>query len=204
MFGRILDDLFGRITDPQVVKLIPEKSCRQYSAMPLFKVRDVLTVAMADPLDVFAIDDLQTIAKCRIEAIMGRRDEINRAIDVFYEGKGALEEAAKGAAQEAEELEIIREIKEEEGSEEEAEIVDAPIIRLVDTIITQAIKGRASDIHVEPDEKNLRIRYRTKDNVGIILIADSVIDCLGCIADIIQGKVFTTAHINKDAFRTSY
>ena len=156
--------LVAKISDPGVVKLIPEKVCRQYSAVPLLKVGGVLTVAMVDPLDVFALDDLEAISKCRIEPVFGKRSEILKTIDAFYEQKGMLEEIVKGATDEFDEgegnFEIICDGREEENPDEVIGVEDAPIIRLVNTIIAQAIKERASDIHVEPDEKTFRIRYR--------------------------------------------
>jgi len=160
-----LRDIVGKVLDPMVIQILPEKVCRQYVAMPLFKSGDVLTVAMADPLDVFAIDDIQNVARLKIDAVMGKKEEVIKAIDKFYGAKGAIEDIVKGIEQEEkafeEELEIIHEEKAEAGGEEPVqEVVDAPIIRLVNTIITQAIKERVSDIHVEPDEKKLGVRYR--------------------------------------------
>ncbi|MBL7170463.1 MAG: Flp pilus assembly complex ATPase component TadA [Candidatus Omnitrophica bacterium] len=156
-----MKDLAMKIIDPEVIKIIPEKTCRQYLVMPLFKFENVLTVAMADPFDVFVIDDLHSMAKYKIEPVSGKRDEIIKVIDRFYGSKGLLEEMVKGMSKEAEELEIIKEKKEEAVTEEELAGADkAPIIGLVDTMITQAIKERASDIHIEPDEEKLRIRYR--------------------------------------------
>ena len=156
--------LVNKISDPEVVKLIPEKVCRQYLAIPLLKTGGVLTVAMADPLDVFAIDDLESLSKCTIEPVFGKKNEILKTIEILYEQKGMLEEIVKGATDEFDEgeenFEIIRDGSDEEVSEEAIGVEDAPIIRLVNTIIAQAIKERASDIHVEPDEKNFRIRYR--------------------------------------------
>ncbi len=153
-------DLTSKITDSELVNIIPEKTARQYLAVPLSKQRTTLTVAMADPLDVFAIDDLQTITKCKIKPVFAKREEISKAINELYGKKDALKEMVKGVTEEAEELEII---KEKEIPEEDREAVAAqagPIIRLVDTMIKQAIEKRASDIHIEPDEEKLRIRYR--------------------------------------------
>lgn len=160
-----LRDIPGKVADPTVIKILPEKICRQYAVMPLFKSGDVLTIAMVDPLDVFAMDDIQNIIRGKVEAVAGRRDEILKAIEKFYGAKGAIDDIVKGIEKEeqssGQELEIIQAEKVEElPSEEMTEVVDAPIIRLVNTVIFQAIKERVSDIHVEPDEKKLGIRYR--------------------------------------------
>ncbi len=156
----IVKDLFSKINDPEVIKIIPEKTCRQYFVMPLHKTGNVLTIAMADPFDVFILDDLHALTKCKIETVLCKKEDIINTLSIFFEEKENIEEIVKGMTQEAEELEIIRETREEETTKSDVEAVDAPIIRLVNTIITQAIKQRASDIHVEPDEKGLRIRYR--------------------------------------------
>jgi len=154
-------NVVSQVGDPDVFKMIPEKTCRQYLVMPLYKTGKVLTVAMADPFDVFAIDDLSSLTKHKIEAVLGKREDIIGAIDKFYKAGEALEDIVKNIEQEEEEeLEIVKEARDDEASAESPEKVDAPIIRLVNTMITQAIKERASDIHVEPEEKTLRIRYR--------------------------------------------
>ncbi len=156
----VVKDLLNKITDPQIVKIVPEKTCRQNFVLPLYKTANVLTIAMFDPFDVFVLDDLQALTKCKIESVLSKKEDILKTLSIFYEEKENIEEIVKGMTQEAEELEIIRETREEENEKIDAQAVDAPIIRLVNTIITQAIKQRASDIHVEPDEKGLRIRYR--------------------------------------------
>jgi len=152
-------NLFNKITDPTVINFIPEKTCRQYMAMPLFKTGEVLTIAMGDPFDVFAIDDLQSIAKCKVEAVLSKKDEIVNVIDSYYGSKDPLHDIVSGMEKD-EALEIIQDDDSRVVSEEQTEVVDAPIIRLVNTMISQAIKDRASDIHVEPEEKKLGIRYR--------------------------------------------
>jgi len=155
----LLKDLGGKISDPEVIQLIPEKTCRDYCVMPLSRSEGVLSVAMADPFDVFAIDDLEGLTKCKIDTVLCGRDEILKTVELFYEAKEPLEEIVRGMTEEAEELEIIKD-KEEDVTEEVSDLEEAPIIRLVNTIISQAVKERASDIHIEPDDKTLRIRYR--------------------------------------------
>ena len=152
-------DVIGQVGDPEVFKIFSEKVCRQYSIMPLYLRGKVLNVAMADPFDVFAVDDLEAISKCRIDTLLAKKADIVKAIDRFYKAQEALEEIVKGI-EEDDDLEIVKEAKDDEVDAEPFEQVDAPIIRLVNTMITQAIKEKASDIHVEPEENGLRIRYR--------------------------------------------
>lgn len=157
----VVYDIVSRVNDPQVFQLIPEKICRQYWAIPFAKEKNVLQVAMVDPLDVFAIDDLERIARCKIEVAMSKRENISQAIDKFYGSKQPIEEIIRGAAQKAEEMDAIREENAESPSSDNVVVAEeAPIIRLVDTMIQQAVQERASDVHVEPEESKLRIRFR--------------------------------------------
>jgi len=156
-------ELFGKIENPDIISIIPEKICRQHTVIPLQKKNNVLTVAMVDPLDVFVLDDLEKIAECKVQPVLSTRTEILNTLQIFYEEEGGgLEKLVKDMAkEEKDDLEVIDENKGDEPLKEgEVGIVDAPVIRLVNTIISQAIKERASDVHVEPDDKSLRIRYR--------------------------------------------
>ncbi|HLF17548.1 MAG TPA: ATPase, T2SS/T4P/T4SS family [Candidatus Omnitrophota bacterium] len=155
-------ELSSLILDPGVIKLIPENHCRQYMVMPLSKEGDTLQVAMADPFDVFAIDDIEGMAKSKIEVVLCRKEEILRAIDKFYHGKERLHQAVTSMAQEADRIESKRQtkVKKVEPKEQIIETDQAPIIKMVNTMITEAVKARASDIHIEPEEEVLRVRYR--------------------------------------------
>ena len=156
-----IKDIYGQIISPDIIECIPEQSCRQYEVMPLYKKDNILTVATTDPFDVFVIDDLEGIAKCKINMVLSKQQEIIKAIDTYYGEKGSLEEIVKVMEEEEADLKIVDESERMQAVVEgETEIVDAPIIRLVNTMINQAIKDRASDIHIEPDEKKLGIRYR--------------------------------------------
>ncbi len=157
----VIYDIVSRVSDPQVFQLIPEKICRQYWAIPFAKEKNVLQVAMVDPLDVFAIDDLERMTKCKIEVAMSKRENISQAIEKFYGNKQPIEEIIRGAAKKAEEMDAIREENAASPSSDDIVVAEeAPIIRLVDTMIQQAVQERASDIHIEPEENKLRIRFR--------------------------------------------
>jgi len=139
--------------DPSVVNVIPLAMARRYRVIPLFKVEDTLTVAMADPLDVFLIDALRYQTGLKIQQVIATEKDIERAINKYYSVKDSIEEVIKDlkGTEEAEE-------KPQELSSESSE--EASVIKLVNLIISQAIKDRASDIHIEPEAKRLRIRYR--------------------------------------------
>ena len=149
-------DLDTYLIDQKTISLIPEDLARRHQLLPLFKIGGVLTVAMADPLNLFAIDEAKLKAGCEIEAAISSEEKLNRALDQYYGISGSLDDVMKEISGEE-----VRAVPAKAGEikpgEEEKE---APIIRLINLIIIQAIREKASDIHVEPEEKQVRIRYR--------------------------------------------
>ncbi len=141
----------------EVIKLIPEDLCKTYSVIPIERRFNVLKLAMADPLDISAIDEISKIVKLEVEPCITTENEIKRAIEKYFGIRSIMHET----------LEKIKDIEamEEEGLIEETimpveAIEDEPIIKLVNSIISQAIEDNASDIHIEPFEKDMRIRMR--------------------------------------------
>lgn len=148
-------DLAEYIIDPEVIKLVPEATAKKYKAVPLFKISDSLTVAMANPFDIEAIDEVRIKSKTgTIEPVLSTLDMIQKAIDQYYGAQGNIKELAEGLTKEKLE-EKIKSVGGLAGAAEET-----PVIKLVNLIIAQAAKERASDIHIEPEEDKLRIRYR--------------------------------------------
>lgn len=150
-------------TDPEILKLVPRDVARKYQIVPVSKVGNVLTVAMADPLNVFAIDDLRSLTGFDIGTIIASQKEVQEAIDQHY-GEMAheeLEELVKGIN--SEELEIIQAgaREEEVDSTELFKLVEeAPVVKLTNKVLENGIRIRSSDILIEPMEKNVRVRYR--------------------------------------------
>lgn len=157
--------------DPSAVNLVPQHFAQRYNVIPVRKIGDrKLLVAMADPTNIVAIDDLRLVTGLDIEPAVAVPDMINEAITRHYRGEpvpttAVVTETAAGgglptAVQEA--ISTLRARGEISAEEEEALRVaeEAPIIRAVNAIIHQAIKERASDIHVEPERRSVRIRYR--------------------------------------------
>ncbi len=140
----------------EATKKISEDLAKRHSLIPIDIKNDILIVAMNDPLNVFAIEDISIYSGMKIKSVHAKCEEINKAIDLYY-GK---QEALKAAAEYKKEYTLI----EEENNVIDKSIADvvnsAPIVKLVNSIIEQAIRMRASDIHVEPGEYNIRIRYR--------------------------------------------
>lgn len=151
--------------DPDIIKLIPERMVRQYNIIPLSRMGDTITIAVSDPLNIFALDDLKTFTGCGIDIVLSPEDQISRAIEAQYsiETKNMqqiLDEASSGQSTADESaVEFLKE-EEIELSKTLQESEKAPIVKLVDIMLTEALKKRASDIHLEPQHDCLRVRYR--------------------------------------------
>jgi len=143
--------------DPAAVALLPESLARKYSVLPIRREGTRLMLAMSDPLDVVALDDVAIATGMIVAPVVTTETEIASAIEISYgmgdRAKGLLEEIAArpGAISEAEEDEDV-------GSA--LERTDAPVIRLADLIVSRGMRDRASDIHIEPMETSVRVRYR--------------------------------------------
>lgn len=150
--------------DPEVTKLIPERIAKQYSVIPLSRMGNTLTVAISDPLNIFALDDLKTLTGLSIDTVLSPEDEILRAIDTQYHPdikniQDIVGEAASDVRLDKESTELLK-TDEIELTSAIRESAEPPIVKLVDLMLTQALKNRASDIHIEPEQDCLRIRYR--------------------------------------------
>lgn len=145
-----LIDLKRHLVQPQALRLIPEEMARKHALIPLDIVNDSLMVVMADPEDVRTIEDIKVQAKMRVEVALGVRSDIERAINIYYRSSGAIEKQVRQFTPAAEEL-----------KEEVATLTaNTPIAETLELLVTQAVKDRASDVHIEPQEDRLRIRYR--------------------------------------------
>jgi general secretion pathway protein E len=136
---------------PEALKLIPEVVARRYNAIPLTISGRVLEVAIADPTDIFALEALSALSRMRIKPIAATIKEIRDAIDFNYKAYGAIEEQISRIS-----------IPTEETDEKLAlsAATDTPLVQALNLLIEEAVKARASDIHIEPEEDRLRIRYR--------------------------------------------
>ncbi|MBO8128745.1 MAG: Flp pilus assembly complex ATPase component TadA [Peptococcaceae bacterium] len=141
--------------DPLVVKSVPEKLIRRYKAIPIKKQGRQLTVAMVDPLNVVAIDDLRLASGLEIIPVLGSEKEIDAAIQKYF----ALPELEK-VAEELGGVETLRREAVTLDDSDEAQVDEGPVVRLAHSLITQAIQEQASDIHIEPEQEHVRVRYR--------------------------------------------
>lgn len=133
--------------DRSIAQIIPESLAIRYQVIPIKKKGNKLTVAMADPLDYYAIDDLRMTTGFQIEPVIATKDELSKTIDRFY----GMQETVK---------EIMQQLPKEEYEDEENQSDDAPIRRMVNQIIQNAVQQQASDIHFDPTDHELRIRFR--------------------------------------------
>ena len=149
-------DLTEAHIDASAVTMVPEATARRHNCIPVrFDEQQRLVVAMADPANVVAIDDIRALTKRDVKAIVATKVDVLAAIQRHYRIDRTAETLAEEAAAEKEaEDKSLEVISAKAGSE------DAPIIKLVNLLITQAANDRASDIHIEPDEKTLRVRFR--------------------------------------------
>ena len=150
-------DLSDYVIDPEVISLIPEKVALQFKLIPISKNDDELIIAMANPLDVYAIDFVRGHTKIKkIKSLLAPEEDILNTINSYYE-LGEYDDIIEKLGTEV----VFKEEEEEEDSKKlEAISREAPIIQLVNILIVQGVKDRASDIHIEPNEKGLLIRFR--------------------------------------------
>jgi len=143
-------------SDEHSIELIPPEVATKFQVVPIKREGRVLTVAMANPDNIFAIDDIKFITGLEVRPVVATETAIKRAIDRFYESADSLAEVMKDMQ---EDFEIVEEADEDSGTAE-ALSEDAPVVKLVNSLIADAVNKGASDIHVEPFEKKLRVRYR--------------------------------------------
>jgi type IV pilus assembly protein PilB len=149
-------DLDELEADEHSIELIPPEVATKFQVVPIKREGRILTVAMANPDNIFAIDDIKFITGLEVRPVVATETAIKRAIDRFYESADSLAEVMKDMQ---EDFEIVEEMDDDSGSAE-AMSEDAPVVKLVNSLIADAVNKGASDIHIEPFEKKLRVRYR--------------------------------------------
>jgi type IV pilus assembly protein PilB len=149
--------------DPAVVKLIPFETAKRYQILPLSRVGASLTIAMVDPTNVFAMDDIKFMTGFNIEPVVASESSILAGIDKAYGGKeGEDLETVMQSMSEMDESDIEVQAEEQETATSQLEKAaeEAPVVKLVNLVLTDAVKRGASDIHIEPYEKEFRVRFR--------------------------------------------
>jgi type IV pilus assembly protein PilB len=166
--------------DPAVIKLVPADTARKYQILPLSRSGATLTIAMTDPTNVFAMDDVKFMTGYNVEPVVASETGVLDAIDKYYgvggqsgksgltvveqpPGESALEMAAKALQEmpaDVGDVEVMEDLEEISAEALTRQGEEAPVIKLVNVILMSAISKGASDIHVEPYEKEYRVRYR--------------------------------------------
>src|SRR5215510_3555664 len=144
--------------DGEILKLVAREQCEKHRVIPVSRAGSSLIVAMADPTNLHAIDDLKFLTGYNIEPVIASESSIASAIDRYYSAGPSYDEVMAGF--EENEIEFTGDEEELNVLELEKASEDAPVVRLVNMILLNAIKKGASDIHIEPYEKKLRVRYR--------------------------------------------
>jgi len=152
---------------PETAGLVPREMATNHKVLPVSRLDNKLFLAMADPLNVLALDDVKRTTKLEVMPMIASEKAILDKLNNLDSGRGTMEDIIQDAQRQAEDdaeadtLEIAREVSEEMNIDQlAASTEEAPVIKLANLIIVQAIKDRASDIHVEPFEKTVRLRYR--------------------------------------------
>ena len=161
--------------DPAVVKVIPAETAQKYQIIPLSRAGATLTIAMTDPTNVFAMDDVRFMTGYNVEAVVASEVAVIEALERYYgsavpvETEGVRSNPLDLASQalelmpdvsDADDVEVLEELEEISAEALERQGAETPIIRLVNVVLMSAIHRGASDIHVEPYEKDMRVRYR--------------------------------------------
>ncbi|MHC4719096.1 MAG: GspE/PulE family protein [Planctomycetota bacterium] len=159
-----LDD--NSSVDMNIARMLPEAIAKRFCLVAIREMENKVIVAMADPLDVVAIDTITLKIKRQIKVVISSPAEIKRAIELIYHGVDVEEQRLRDLVQfevgeDGELVEAVIEDEEPEADiESEEDATKAPVIRFVDLLLSQAVKSRASDIHIEPQEKSMMIRMR--------------------------------------------
>ncbi|GAB3607785.1 hypothetical protein GCM10027413_31940 [Conyzicola nivalis] len=136
------------------VSLVSAATCRRYQVLPISITDDILTLAMADPGDVFAIDDVRAAARMQVRPVVAAPSDLRQAIDRFHRADGELSDLTTALEEESGSTDV------DGAGAADALEDDVPIVRFVNLLISQAIQDKASDIHIEPGEHGMQVRYR--------------------------------------------
>jgi type IV pilus assembly protein PilB len=157
-------DLGNLTANEELAEVVPKDVAEHYDVVPVSKVDNILTLAVADPFDFFTMDEIRILTGCEIRPVLSTEGKIKGAIgDIYNKRIQEMEDLLKKSSDG--EMILKDEIDDEEIDEDLAKLIDgddeSPVVKIVNLIIMDAIRAKASDIHIEPFEKKLRIRFRT-------------------------------------------
>jgi type IV pilus assembly protein PilB len=144
--------------DRAVIELVPEEVALKHNVIPVNRAGSTLILATSDPSNIFALDDIKFLTGYNIQAVVASEEAIRRAVDRYYDKSSSLEDVM-GDFDDSD-IDLIQESDDIDAAELAKASEDAPVVKLVNLILTDAVKKTASDIHIEPYEKSFRVRYR--------------------------------------------
>jgi type IV pilus assembly protein PilB len=144
--------------DRAVIELVPEEVAIKHNVIPVNRAGSTLILATSDPSNIFALDDIKFLTGYNIQPVVASEEAIRRAVDRYYDKTSSLEDVM-GDFDDSD-IDLIQESDDVDAAELAKASEDAPVVKLVNLILTDAVKKNASDIHVEPYEKSFRVRYR--------------------------------------------
>lgn len=143
--------LYRQTIDPRIVNSIPRRIAEQYQLLPFRMENNKLVVAMSDPLDYYAIDEIHMATGLQVTPVLSSKDELSRAIKRHYGLQESVDEIMQSLSESGEAYELDHSVQEDD---------DSPVVKTVNQIITQAVQVGASDIHIDPQEASIKVRYR--------------------------------------------
>src|SRR5947199_5597767 len=152
-------DLSRFEVDPKIIKLMPPDIAVKHTVLPLKREGRTLTVAIADPNNVTAIEDIKFVTRCDVFPVIAGEYTLRNAIERYYQQSDAQLQTLLKDIEAAEDLEVVEESVDEDVKAQDL-ADDAPVVKLINGLLTDAVKRGASDIHIEPFEHELRVRYR--------------------------------------------
>jgi len=152
-------DLSRFEVDPKILKLIPPDIATKHVVLPLKREGRTLTVAIADPNNVAAIEDIKFITRCDVFPVIAGEYTLRNAIDRYYQQSDAQLQSLLKSVEAEEDLEVVEDMEDEDVKATDL-ADDAPVVKLINGLLTDAVKRGASDIHIEPFEHEMRVRYR--------------------------------------------
>src|SRR3989338_1440474 len=183
--------------DRSLADIVPERLASQYTAVPVSRIGDTLTVAMFDPLNIFALDDLRIITGYRIDPVLALEKDILHAIQNVYSHKKEESVVTQEESVESPSTVLGEDTLELDNSKEQGDAV--PVVKIVNLMLAEALKRRASDIHVEPQENNLRVRFRIDGElIDAFTIPKKSENAITARIKIISGLDITEARLPQD------
>ena len=146
--------------DNEIIKLVSRDVCEKHKIIPVSRSGQSLIVAMADPTNLHAIDDIKFLTNYNVEPVVASETSVSNAIERYYSAGPSYEELMSDFSLDETDIDFSAEEEDINALELEKQSADAPVVRLVNVLLLNAIRKGASDIHVEPYEKRLRVRYR--------------------------------------------